>query len=56
MTPPACLSYRCPLNLLNELIYSYRPGDLNDGQVIVGIRVVNPLNGGRTGSEVHDSG
>ena len=29
--------------------------DLNAGQSIVGIRVVNPLSGGSTGSEVHDS-
>jgi predicted nucleic acid-binding protein len=29
--------------------------DLNVGQVIVGIKVVNPLDGRRMGSEVHDS-
>jgi predicted nucleic acid-binding protein len=28
--------------------------DLNDGQAIAGIRVVNPLKGGHMGSEVHD--
>lgn len=28
--------------------------DLNDGQAIVGISVVNPLKGGHMGSEVHD--
>ena len=28
--------------------------DLNDGQVIAGIRVVNPLRGGHMASEVHD--
>ena len=29
--------------------------DLNGGQVIVGIKVVNPLNGGSMGSAAHDS-
>ena len=29
--------------------------DLNGGQVIVGIKVVNPLNGASVGSAVHDS-
>ena len=29
--------------------------DLNVGQVIVGIKVVNPLDGRHMGSEVHDS-
>ncbi|MGH8201140.1 MAG: PIN domain-containing protein [Steroidobacteraceae bacterium] len=29
--------------------------DLNAGQAIVGIRVVNPLNAGYMGSEVHDA-
>jgi predicted nucleic acid-binding protein len=28
--------------------------DFNAGQSIVGIMVVNPLNGGRMGSEVHE--
>jgi len=29
--------------------------DLNDGQAIAGINVVNPLKGGHLGSEVHDT-